>query len=240
MEWRTIEGFDDYEVSNTGIVRSKERIIIDYGGRGGARRERKLKSKVLAPCISKGYPMVSLTKNSVGHSFYVHKLVITAFVGQRPDGMECRHVDGDRMNPNLNNLAWGTPSENQRDREFHGTGNQGSKHPMSKLTELQVMELKKHGLRSNVASRIIRESGIAARTLGSVLRNKRWVKTNPMQFTVGEDGFLRLAASSDMPQCVVEEMLSHGFFQDEKGCWVSLQTEDAKRFTDKFCLLIER
>lgn len=184
--------------------------------------------------------MVSLTKNSVGHSFYVHKLVITAFVGQRPDGMECRHIDGDRMNSTLCNLAWGTPSENQRDREVHGTGNQGSKHPMSKLNELQVMELKKHGLRSDVAIRITRESGIAERTLSSVLRNKRWAKTNPIQFTIGKGGLLRLNVFGDIPQCVVEAILGHGFFQDEKGCWVSLQTEEAMRFTNRFCLLIER
>src|SRR5580765_1006210 len=48
-------------------------------------------------------------------------LVLEAFVGLRPLGMVCRHLDGDRNNNNLSNLAWGTPSENVRDSVLHGT-----------------------------------------------------------------------------------------------------------------------
>lgn len=58
----------------------------------------------------------------------VHKLVLETFVGPRPEGMECRHLDGNKLNNRLENLCWGTPSENSYDRVRHGT------HPMANKT----------------------------------------------------------------------------------------------------------
>ena len=52
---------------------------------------------------------------------YVHQLVMEAFVGPRPAGMDTRHLDGNPANNALANLAYGTPSENARDRRRHGT-----------------------------------------------------------------------------------------------------------------------
>jgi hypothetical protein len=46
-------------------------------------------------------------------------LVLEAFLGPRPEGMECRHLDGDRANCRLDNLRWGTHSENERDKRRH-------------------------------------------------------------------------------------------------------------------------
>jgi len=53
---------------------------------------------------------------------FVHTLVLTAFVGPRPPSLEARHLNG---NPQDNrwpeNLAWGTHSENEKDKIKHGT-----------------------------------------------------------------------------------------------------------------------
>ena len=51
----------------------------------------------------------------------MHSLVALAFLGTRPDGFDVRHLDGDRLNCALANLAYGTRSENQRDKRRHGT-----------------------------------------------------------------------------------------------------------------------
>jgi len=59
----------------------------------------------------------------------IHALVLEAFVGPRPSGMHCRHLDGNPHNNAIDNLKWGTVQENQVDRERHGTGNQGSRNP---------------------------------------------------------------------------------------------------------------
>ena len=76
-----------------------------------------------------GYLQVTLShgrKNCRAHR--VHKLVALTFLGPRPEGMEIRHLDGDRTNPALANLAYGTSRENHLDMVRHGT------HPMAART----------------------------------------------------------------------------------------------------------
>lgn len=50
---------------------------------------------------------------------HIHTLVLEAFVGPCPEGLECRHLDGDAGNNRLTNLRWGSRMENQKDRRFH-------------------------------------------------------------------------------------------------------------------------
>lgn len=91
-------------------------------------------------------PMSSghLVVNILGKLRYVHHLVLEAFVGPCPPGMECRHFpDRDPANNKLENLSWGTHADNLRDRKIHQTDNAGSRHGMSKLTERQVLQIRK-------------------------------------------------------------------------------------------------
>ena len=50
----------------------------------------------------------------------VHRLVLEAFVGPCPDGMEGCHNDGVPTRNHLGNLRWDTQSENMYDRVRHG------------------------------------------------------------------------------------------------------------------------
>ena len=52
---------------------------------------------------------------------YVHILVAETFHGPRPTGAHTRHLDGDSLNNLSTNVAWGTASENMRDKDEHGT-----------------------------------------------------------------------------------------------------------------------
>ena len=70
---------------------------------------------------AQGYLCVSLSDQSVSRMFNVHELVLLAFRGPRPAGMYCRHMDGNRLNPTLDNLQYGTPKENSEDRQRHGS-----------------------------------------------------------------------------------------------------------------------
>lgn len=55
-----------------------------------------------------------------GKNSPIHHLVLEAFVGPRPEGMEALHYDDDPTNNVLWNLRWGTPSENHFDRVRNG------------------------------------------------------------------------------------------------------------------------
>jgi hypothetical protein len=80
----------------------------------------------------------------------VHRLILETFVGPCPEGMQCRHFpDANKTNNRLENLQWGTPTENAADREVHGTVTR--KHPnrprganqwKAKLTEELVKQLR--------------------------------------------------------------------------------------------------
>lgn len=73
---------------------------------------------------------------------YVHALVLEAFVGPCPDGMECCHNDGDATNNKLTNLRWDTPKANSEDARKHGTMAIGSRNRQSVYTEEFVAQIR--------------------------------------------------------------------------------------------------
>ena len=114
-EWRPVVGSEGiYEVSSMGNVRSIDREV--WHGTGTRNGTRRLTGRTLAVVIVKEYPSVSIGRKLV----YIHKLVCEAWHGARPEGMECRHLDGNPLNSVPENLAWGTHSENMRDCITHG------------------------------------------------------------------------------------------------------------------------
>ena len=76
--------------------------------------------------------------------FLLHRLVLTAFVGPCPEGMEACHNDGTRNNNHVDNLRWDTRTNNNLDKRKHGTavGMPGETHPMSKLSNQDVVRIK--------------------------------------------------------------------------------------------------
>ena len=110
--WKPIPNYPGYEVSNTGKVRSYRKR---EKGRGWFIADEP--QRILSPHKCNGYPFVMLAKNDPQR---IHRLVMLAFVGPCPDGMEVCHNDGDPRNNNLDNLRYDTRKENSRDIYFHG------------------------------------------------------------------------------------------------------------------------
>lgn len=115
--WRPVVGYEGYyEVSDMGRVRSVERLAIRKNG-----RPHRVRSAVRKPkALPKGHLAVTLVRDTQLRSHTVHKLVLEAFVGTRPEGSMCRHLNGDPADNRLENLTWGTASENQSDAVNHG------------------------------------------------------------------------------------------------------------------------
>lgn len=117
--WKPVPGFvGRYEVSDQGRLRSS----IPYRGESGIRLRRLVRngggrvSCWLSP--GDGEPPQMHT---------IHSIVLLAFIGPRPDGMDIRHLDGDPTNNRLANLKYGTKSENSFDAVRHGTHNNARK-----------------------------------------------------------------------------------------------------------------
>lgn len=118
--WRAVPGYEGtYEVSDLGRVRSLDRIKRD-GRRWHGRMMRLIPHE-------RGYLTVKLCRDNTCRMWFVHRLVLMAFVGEAPAGSEARHLDGDSSNAALANLAWGTHSENMLDQVRHGRHGNSSK-----------------------------------------------------------------------------------------------------------------
>ncbi len=127
-EMKPIPGFTGYFASEDGEV---------FESREGEYRQIK---KYLG---DKGYWSVfAFDDQGFNRRVKVCVMVMLAFVGARPRGNDCCHSDGDRRNDKLENLRWGTPSENAADRKKHGTQCAGENHGSAKLTDAQVSQIR--------------------------------------------------------------------------------------------------
>jgi hypothetical protein len=141
VEYRPILGFHGYRVGNDGSVWSckVKGGNIRSVGRTSAHWHR------LSECPnSNGYSCVNLFRDGRNFVVQVCYLVLEAFVGPRPEGMEaCHFPDRNPRNSRADNLRWDTKSGNQADRRHHGTVTQlkGEDNPHAELTARQVLEI---------------------------------------------------------------------------------------------------
>jgi hypothetical protein len=97
---------------------------------------------------STGYANVRIRKLGKTHGINVHKLVSRAFLGPMPEGMQVRHLDGQKMNNHFLNLAYGTGLENAQDTVSHGRSRYGAKNRHAKInfeSAQQIRQLVKSG-----------------------------------------------------------------------------------------------
>lgn len=146
--WKPVVGFGNhYEASNIGNIRSKDRVVIRKNPKTGKLSEFFYKSKILQPCSSNkyGHQVVHLGFDSKKKNVFVHTMVLLAFVGECPNGMECCHINGDAKDNRLENLRWDTHYSNNQDRKLHGMYAVGQNHPMSTLTEKDILAIRSSG-----------------------------------------------------------------------------------------------
>ena len=106
VEVKTISGFPNYAISKDGRVWSNPRKHCNPAG------------KWLIPGIGwYGHLTFVLRKGGKSHSIGTHRLLLETYVGPCPKGKECRHLDGNPKNNNLENLTWGTEKENQQEKQ---------------------------------------------------------------------------------------------------------------------------
>lgn len=170
MVWLPIVGFDNYEVSDTGEVRTTRA----RNGRGVCSPRPVIPRKV----TGKLYLRVTLT-NQQGKQVdrKIHLLVLEAFSGLRPslfhDGC---HRDGNAANNHSNNLYWGSKQDNANDRVRHGTQIKGEAQNLAKLTEAQVSEIRnalptwKRGMGNMFA----KSFGVGNSTISAVKHKLTW------------------------------------------------------------------
>jgi hypothetical protein len=166
-QFQPIEGFPYYRVSQDGEVES-------CCGRR-CRNRQTCTWRPLKPIRRDGgYYSVNLHRGGKKTARYVHHLVLEAFLGPRPPGMICRHLDGDSSNNCFGNLRWGTYAENEADKFIHGTRVRGSAAARSKLREEQVVEIRSERLAGVPIRQLAAHHGVSHQTIRAVVSGETW------------------------------------------------------------------
>lgn len=173
LEYRQIPGYPaHYEACSDGTIWSRyERRGKRRGGALGTTRHRltvnmasggRAQVTVTLPCGKRAWRRVAI-------------LVLTAFRGSRPSGMQCCHNDGDRSNDTVANLRWDTPESNSADRVLHGT-NKHERNGRAKLSRADAIFVLTH--RHIAAQELAERYGVTKQTIRNVWAGETWAGLN--------------------------------------------------------------
>lgn len=178
--WLPVVGYEGlYEVSDHGRVKSLARSVADRGGR------REVCERILKPDIKrKGHLAVTLCDAGVNKPCrvhrHVHRLVLEAFIGPCPDGMEaCHFPDRDPANNLLANLRWDTRQANTDDRTAHGTQPRGERNGRAKLDVGKVREIRERIIAGESLRKIAAVYRVSQKTISDIKAGEIWKHVAP-------------------------------------------------------------
>lgn len=176
--WMPVIGYEGlYEISNKGRVKSVARTLTNCQG-----IQRKWPEKILKPQQeSHGYTQVSLYRSDgKAKVFKIHRLVAGSFLAEsREGGKEVNHIDGNKQNNSLTNLAWVTRLENSR----HAWENKlvpvkyGEETSGTKLNNIEVQQIRARYRRygkENSAVSLAKEFNVTRQAIADIVHNKTW------------------------------------------------------------------
>ncbi len=158
-KWKSVPGWP-YEISNTGRVRREENKCL-------------LKSNP----HTGGYLQVVFHNKGQIKNGVIHRLVLEAFVGPRPEGYEANHKDGNKLNNCVENLEWVSHSENMLHAFSLGLKQPmiGSQHGRAKLDEEAVLKIRKlRRDRKHTQVELSRLFGVSTANISLIVNRKIW------------------------------------------------------------------
>lgn len=160
--WAAHPDHPTYDVSTHGRVRSWKK---------GRRKSVPTEPRYLKLRASgTGYLTVSLD----GVTTNVHSAVLRTHVGPRPEGWVSRHMNGDKTDNRLENLCWGTYSENALDMHGHGTMKLGEERHNAKLSDAQVIEARLLRAIGVKVAPLAQRYGVSPDVMAKALRGDTW------------------------------------------------------------------
>lgn len=163
-EWRVVEGFPDYEVSNLGRIRRRTDTTNKKRGDILSQWQRET-----------GYTGIHLRRDDDTHNLYPHRIVAEAFI-PNPEGKPCvNHKDGNKSNNRASNLEWCTYKENTQHARDNGLLNDcfGADNGMAKLCANDVREIR--NLSGEIPQYEIADMfGISTAQTSRIINRQRW------------------------------------------------------------------
>ena len=132
--------------------------------------------KEISPWVDrKGYYTVSAKLGSFRPKMLVHRLIAMAFVDGYSEGLTVNHINGNKLDNRPENLEWITRADNTKHEWETGLVDlRGENAPNHKLTQKQVMHIRK-ALRLGVsANSLAIISNVNPSTIYLIQAGKRW------------------------------------------------------------------
>lgn len=150
----------NYEVSNDGLVRHQHRRHI------------------LSPYTSEsGYLKISLEDGPKRKNHFIHRLVLRAFCGPCPKGLQVNHKDGVKANNCVENLEYVTCKENHQHARAMGLYDntaRGERIHSAKLTESDVIDIRKKYRDGSRIRDITKKYPVCEQVIWSIVHRKTW------------------------------------------------------------------
>lgn len=130
--------------------------------------------KLTPDYINKRYKQIVFSKNNKTKRYLIHRLVMLTFVG--PSNLTVNHKNGIKSDNRLENLEYVTQKENIAHSHKKGLANiaKGEKSGKAKLTEKEVIEIKKYILSGNIHREIAEKYGVTRGAITDIARGKNW------------------------------------------------------------------
>ncbi len=173
--WKDIDNYEGiYKISSCCRIKSLARLIKSYRGLPHWRKER-----IIKPFFDTRYLRIELRKNEKGKKFLFHVLLAKAFIPNPLNLPEINHIDGNKLNNLISNLEWVTHPRNiEHAFEIGLKTHDGEKNPTSKLTEAQVLEIRRsYSSIPNVwsnADELAEKFGVCKGTIQSIAYGVNW------------------------------------------------------------------
>lgn len=155
--WKDIPGYEgSYAVSDLGRVKS----VYAKGFRKPGPHHG-------------GYLLMNLYRDGKRKSVTLHRLVWETFNGVGKSGLHICHLDGNPKNNRLSNLAQVDAKTNHTHKKIHGTYKFGESHPISKLSEKNVLKIR--AAKGRVKQKVLaKKYGVTYSNISAIQLRKSW------------------------------------------------------------------
>tara|TARA_R110000822_G_scaffold1894_3_gene9060 strand:- start:641 stop:1102 length:462 start_codon:yes stop_codon:yes gene_type:complete len=118
-----------------------------------------------------GYKYVSLP----GKTNYIHRLLGIKFIHNPLMLREINHIDGNKLNNDLNNLEWCSSSDNTKHAYKIGLQSQkGENNARTNLTNLDIMKIKQLSSEGTKQKELVNMFGVNQSNISRIINSKTW------------------------------------------------------------------
>lgn len=159
--YKKVVGYEGlYEVSNLGNVKRMKKLNNQHEP-----------NTILKPFLtSAGYTRVQLFLDGKKKNHFIHRLVAMAFLDNPQHKTQVNHINGDKVNNNLSNLEWSTPSENGK-HSYKILG----RTPIRKIDVVEVESIRNRYVNGEKLSHLAKEYQVSPSAIWNMCRGNTYI-----------------------------------------------------------------